>query len=189
MLRPVEWCRKNKDTVDMVVVYAVSRLARQQYDHHTIRMMLSRYGISLRSVTEPIDDSPTGKAMEGMLSVFSQLDNDMRSERTKAGMRARMQLGKWSHKAPLGYLNSKVPSLEPDPRVAPLVAEAFQRMASGRYSLAEATAYVNALGLRGRNGKPLEPKRLDRILRSPVYKGLIVSKNSEAAKHASVMPP
>ena len=188
LLAMLEWCRKNKDTVDVVVVYAVSRLARRQYDHHTIRMMLSRYGISLRSVTEPIDDSPTGKAMEGMLSVFSQLDNDMRSERTKAGMRARMQLGKWSHKAPLGYLNSKVPSLEPDPQVAPLVAEAFQRIASGRYSLAEATAYVNALGLRGRNGKPLEPKRLDRILRSPVYKGLIVSKNSDTSAQGDFQP-
>jgi len=86
LLAMLEWCRKNKDTVDVVVVYAVSRLARRQYDHHTIRMMLSRYGISLRSVTEPIDDSPTGKAMEGMLSVFSQLDNDMRSERHAFGV-------------------------------------------------------------------------------------------------------
>ena len=188
LLAMLEWCRKNKDTVDVVVVYAVSRLARQQYDHHTIRMMLSKYGVSLRSVTEPIDDSPTGKAMEGMLSVFSQLDNDMRSERTKAGMQARMQLGKWSHKAPMGYLNSKEPSLEPDPQVAPLIAEAFQRMASGRYSLTEVTAYVNALGLRGRNGKPVEAKRLDRILRSPVYKGLIVSKKSAISAQGDFKP-
>ena len=109
----------------MVVVYAVSRLARKQYDHHTIRMMLSKYGISLRSVTEPIDDTPTGKAMEGMLSVFSQLDNDMRSERTKAGMRARLQMGKWSHQAPIGYVNASEPSLERDPRTAASYCRGF----------------------------------------------------------------
>jgi hypothetical protein len=146
-------------------------------------MMLSRYGISLRSVTEPIDDSPNGKAMEGMLSVFSQLDNDMRSERTKAGMLARMQLGKWSHQAPIGYLNSSDPSLALDPQAAPLVSEAFERMASGQHSLVEVTAHVNALGLQSKNGKPIRPKRLDKILRNPIYKGLIVSnKNGLSAQ-------
>jgi len=188
LLAMLDWCSKHKDAVDVVVVYAVSRLARQQYDHHTIRMMLSRYGISLRSVTEPIDDSPTGKAMEGMLSVFSQLDNDMKSERTKAGMRARMLMGKWSHQAPICYLNSSEPSLVPDPRKAPLIAEAFQRMGSGQYSLSEVAAHVSALGLRGKTGKPITAKYLGKILVRPVYKGLIVSKSNGVSAQGDFQP-
>ena len=38
------------------------------------------YRISLRSVTEPIDDTSTGKLMEGVHTAsFAQFDNDVRS--------------------------------------------------------------------------------------------------------------
>jgi CRP-like cAMP-binding protein len=37
-------------------------------------------GISLRSATEPIDDTATGKLMEGVLAAFAQFDNDVRSD-------------------------------------------------------------------------------------------------------------
>jgi DNA invertase Pin-like site-specific DNA recombinase len=42
----------------------------------------------LRSATEPIDDTSTGKLMEGVLAAFAQFDNDVRSDRTRAGMKA-----------------------------------------------------------------------------------------------------
>ena len=53
---------------------------------------LKSLGISLRSATEPIDDTSTGKLMEGVLAAFAQFDNDVRSERTLAGMRLRCHL-------------------------------------------------------------------------------------------------
>jgi hypothetical protein len=34
----------------------------------------------LRSATEPIDDTSTGKLMEGVLAAFAQFDNDVRSD-------------------------------------------------------------------------------------------------------------
>jgi hypothetical protein len=41
---------------------------------------LQSLGISLRSATEPIDDTSTGKLMEGVLAAFAQFDNDCRSD-------------------------------------------------------------------------------------------------------------
>jgi DNA invertase Pin-like site-specific DNA recombinase len=46
-------------------VYNLTRFAREKYDHFAFRAHLKSLGISLRSATEPIDDTSTGKLMEG----------------------------------------------------------------------------------------------------------------------------
>ena len=60
-------------------------------------------GISLRAATEPIDDTSTGKLMEGVLAAFVQVDNDndVRSDRTRACMKAALELGRWVFLAPI----------------------------------------------------------------------------------------
>jgi hypothetical protein len=60
--------------------------------HTPLRSFLKSLGISLRSATEPIDDKSTGKLMEGVLAAFAQFDNDVRSDRTRAGMKAALEL-------------------------------------------------------------------------------------------------
>jgi resolvase-like protein len=70
-----------------VIVYNLTRFAREKYDHFALRAHLKSLGIALRSATEPIDDTSTGKLMEGVLAAFAQFDNDVRSDRTRAGMR------------------------------------------------------------------------------------------------------
>jgi hypothetical protein len=72
--------------VSFVVVFNLTRFARDKYDHFALRSLLQSLGISLRSATEPIDDTSTGKLMEGVLAAFAQFDNDCRSDRTRAGM-------------------------------------------------------------------------------------------------------
>ena len=72
--------------VDVVAGFdRVARFARQ-VDHFALRSLLQSLGISLRSATEPIADTSTGKLMEGVLAAFAQFDNDCRSDRTRAGM-------------------------------------------------------------------------------------------------------
>ena len=46
-------------------MYNLTRFAREKYDHFALRAHLKSLGISLRSATEPIDDTSTGKLMEG----------------------------------------------------------------------------------------------------------------------------
>jgi DNA invertase Pin-like site-specific DNA recombinase len=66
--------------------------------------------------------------MEGVLAAFAQFDNHCRSDRTRAGMKAALELGRWVFLAPSGYLNaprSLGKSLIHDPERAPLVRRAF----------------------------------------------------------------
>jgi DNA invertase Pin-like site-specific DNA recombinase len=105
-------------------------------------------GISLRSATEPIDDTSTGKLMEGVLAAFAQFDNDVRSDRTRAGMKAALELGRWVFLAPIGYLNaprSMGRSLVHDPERAPLGAHSrTTRLADSRRKSCLSTSEAGA---------------------------------------------
>ena len=50
----LSFCRDNKSRVCAVVVYDISRLARQLHDHILIRALLGKLGITLRSGHDPI---------------------------------------------------------------------------------------------------------------------------------------
>ncbi|PYR29769.1 MAG: hypothetical protein DMF90_29110 [Acidobacteria bacterium] len=67
----LNFCRTHKGKVHFVIVYNLTRFAREKYDHFALRALLKSLGISLRSVTEPIDDTSTGKLMEGVLAAFA----------------------------------------------------------------------------------------------------------------------
>src|SRR5688572_1179899 len=55
------YCRLNKGRVHFVVVFNLKGFARDKYDHFALRSLLQSLGISLRSATEPIDDTSNGK--------------------------------------------------------------------------------------------------------------------------------
>src|SRR5690349_13462136 len=133
----LKYCRTNKGKIHFVVVYNLTRFAREKYDHFALRAHLKSLGISLRSATEPIDDTSTGKLMEGVLAAFAQFDNDVRSDRTRAGMKAALELGRWAFLAPIGFLNAPRAtgkSLTRDLERAPLVRRAFADYATGQYT-------------------------------------------------------
>ena len=173
-----KYCRTHKGRVHFVIVYNLTRFAREKYDHFALRAHLNSLGISLRSATEPIDDTSTGKLMEGVLAAFAQFDNDVRSDRTRAGMRAALELGRWTFPAPLGYLNAPKwsgKSLVHDPDRAKLVKRAFEDLATGRYTKQEVIARATAAGLRSRKGLTLSPQSFGQLMRNPIYIGRIES--------------
>ena len=174
----LKYCRTHKGKVHFVVVYNLTRFAREKYDHFALRAHLKSLGISLRSATEPIDDTSTGKLMEGVLAAFAQFDNDVRSDRTRAGMRAALELGRWTFPAPLGYLNApkwSSASLVHDPERGPLVRRAFEDLATGQYTKQEVIARATAAGLRSRKGLTLSPQSFGQMMRNPIYVGKVES--------------
>jgi site-specific DNA recombinase len=169
------FCRLNKGRVHFVVVFNLTRFARDKYDHFALRSHLQSLGISLRSATEPIDDTSTGKLMEGVLAAFAQFDNDVRSDRTRAGMKAALELGRWVFLAPIGYLNaprSIGKSLIHDPQRGPLVRRAFAEYATGRFTKEQLLKQVRTWGLTNRRGRPLTSQAIG-MLRNQLYAGIV----------------
>jgi hypothetical protein len=109
-----------------------------------------------------------------VLAAAAQFDNDVKAERTRAGMMAAMQMGRWCHQAPLGYQTGIKPgaSLTADPERAELIGRAFEDVAAGATER-DALRAITAAGLRSRKGRGLAAQTFAAILRNPVYVGRI----------------
>lgn len=172
-LRLLTLCRERKGKLHAVIVYSLTRFSRNSADHHAIQTLLRGLGVTLRSVTEPIDESPAGRLMEGILASMAQFDNDVRSERVVAGLKAALDRGRWPWLAPLGYLNAdarKGPSLVPDPIRASALREAFELYAAGIRGR-ELLDRVTGMGLTTKHGHKLGLNRLYELLRNRAYIG------------------
>lgn len=180
-LRLLSYCREQKGSVHAVVVYSLTRFSRQQADHHAITTILRGLGITLRSVTEPIDESPSGKLMEGILAAMAQFDNDVKSERVTVGMQAALERGRWVNRPPLGYVagGRGGPSLVPDPTRAPMIREAFALCAAGIRGRA-LIQRLTAMGLRTRHGHALTPTTLYPLLQNRAYLGYLKGRHTAA---------
>ena len=169
------YCREQKRQIQFVVVYNLSRFSRETGAHHALRGLLAGMGVALRSVTEPIDDSPAGRLMESVIASLAQFDNYTKAVRTRTGMRAALEAGRWTFQAPIGYRSGVRggPSLVLDPEQATLVREAFEAFASDRYSPRELCEWLRRRGLATRRGRPLAAQTLRTLLRNPLYAGRV----------------
>ena len=192
LLQMLEYCRRNKRSIEAVFIYRLDRISRQTADYLAIRKKLSEYDITLISATEPTGDSPTEKLVETMLAGFAQLDNDVRSERTRNGMRARFLSGQFNGRPPAGYL-MKAGVVIKDPESFDRMKEAWELMATGTKSLIEMAKIMNSWGLRskiGKNSYLFTPNTLDRIFRKKFYMGIITSERypeSVKGQHAPMV--
>jgi site-specific DNA recombinase len=155
-----------KGSISHVIVYKFDRFSRNVEDGAVYRLELRKLGIALRSASEATDDSPAGKFLTTMLSAAGQFDNDTRSERSKAGMKIRLDGGSWQWKGCTGYLRGSKsgPSLVIDPVRGPLIARMFELIATGEHTKAFALAAVTALGLRSPKGRPLTQETIRKLL-------------------------
>jgi site-specific DNA recombinase len=168
------FCKESKGRVHALVVYNLSRFARDRFDHHALLAHLRRMGIVLRSVTEPVDETPSGELMDAVLAAMHQFENQLRGERTQGGMKSALREGRWVWLAPLGYLQGSHGRLEPDPERAPLMRWAFEQLASGDFAQEEVRRQVNERGLRTAAGKKIGRGPWHKMVRNPLYGGRVV---------------
>jgi len=83
-------CRKG----DTIVIWKLDRLARSVKDLLQWNDQFQERGIHLRILNPPVDTSDAlGKAFFTLTATFAQLERDLISERTRAGMAARKAKG------------------------------------------------------------------------------------------------
>ena len=173
----IEYCRVNKGKIQVCLVYKIDRFARNQVDHYAIKARLLEYGISLRSATEPVDDTPIGKVIEGLFAAVAQLDNDIKSQRVKAAMKNWVLNGRWVWGAKFGYLNKKDATdhaINPiDSIKGPIVTELFEKFSTGLYTYNNLADELDKRGIKGKLGGKIHPQNIERILTDKFYIGII----------------
>jgi|CXWL01.1.fsa_nt_gi DNA invertase Pin-like site-specific DNA recombinase len=179
-IKAINFCSDKKNKVTHFIVYKLDRFARNQNDHVITQATLRRYGVTLRSVTEPIDETVNGKLMEGIISVFAEFDNNVRTDRSKSGMIERIRKGIWVWQAPLGYCRKyKGANLSADPDNAPYIKLAFEEWSKGIHTYDSLAKYLASVGFKTKNGKPPIPQLLEKILKNPLYCGIMRVWNEE----------
>lgn len=89
---------------DLVLIWSLSRFSRSVSDLYNACKILRDNNVSLISITEAFDtNTPTGRAMMGMLGVFAQMEREITSERVQAAMFERASQGKRTCNEVLGY--------------------------------------------------------------------------------------
>ncbi len=190
MLEELKTRNQDPDTrVDYVIVWALSRWARNTVDHWQTRDIIRRAGARLISITEPMagEDSAAAFLYESMIASYNQFQSMQTGENVKRGLRQKASVGGTYGPAKLGYLNTvdqladgrRVAIVKIDPERGPFVTLAFELYASGEYSLSQLAAELDRLGLRSRpskrsTGKSLGTSVLQRLLRNRHYIGDIV---------------
>jgi DNA invertase Pin-like site-specific DNA recombinase len=160
LLELIDFCRKNKTSVNVLLVWRVDRFARNVADHFSVKATLGKYGVRIVSVTEPIDANPEGKLMETILAGFAQFDNDIRAMRTVQGMRRKLREGIFPWGPPFGYRSSvtgnekkNLPDLPAEPTFS-LIRRAFAEFSTGAHTQAEMGRLMESWGLVAAHGKP-----------------------------------
>jgi site-specific DNA recombinase len=180
--------RTQKD-VDAVIVYKLSRFARNRLDDAVVMSDLQARGVSLISATEQIDATPVGQLMHGILAAF----NEYRSREDGADIAYKMSQkaknGGTLGKAPLGYLNvseivdgRRINTVGIDGERAPHVKTAFELYASGKFTFQDIADELTDRGLVTRQtlkhpSGPVSDSKIHLLLRDRYYLGEIKYKD------------
>ncbi len=173
-MKAITFCTDKKNKVTHFIVYKLDRFARNQNDHVITQMTLRKQNVALRSVTEPIDETPIGRVMEGVISVFAEFDNNVRTERSKGGMMEKVKKGIWVWNAPIGYYRIyKGANLSPEPSTAHYIKTIFEEYSKGTYTYRSLAEHMNKLGFKTMFGKNICMQLIEKILKNPLYCGRI----------------
>ncbi len=112
-----------------------------------------------------------------MLAGFAQMDNDVRSERSRNGLRARFLSGLCIAKVPIGYVIKDGYAVK-DEASFDKMKKAWNLMTTGTKSLSEMAEIMNKWGLRkfvfGKE-YALRAQTVDRLFRNKFYMGILTS--------------
>ncbi len=166
----IEYCKKQKLSSLKIIVYSLDRFSRTGDNAIWLSRQLRDLGIQIVSVTQPIDtNNPAGVLQQNILFLFSQYDNDLRRQKTIAGMKEKLLQGIWPCGAPLGYDNVTINSEKSIVinEKGKLLRKAFLWKANEGISMVEIIKRLETQGLK------VSHQRMSEILQNPFYCGLL----------------
>lgn len=166
----IEYCKRQKLSSLKIVVYSLDRFSRTGDNAIWLSRQLRDLGIQIVSVTQPIDtNNPAGVLQQNILFLFSQYDNDLRRQKTIAGMKEKLLQGVWPCGAPMGYDNITIngqKSIAINEK-GKLLRKAFIWKANEGITMVEIIKRLEAQGLK------VSHQRMSEILENPFYCGML----------------
>jgi len=88
-------CRRKNILSPAILVWKLSRFARNREDSIIYKSLLKRHGVQVISINEPLEDTPTGRMLEGMIEVIDEFYSSNLAQEVTRGMREAASRGFW----------------------------------------------------------------------------------------------
>ena len=173
--------RQKPPQFEAILVWKLSRFARNREDSIIYKSLLRKQGIQITSINEPLEDSPSGRLLEGIIEVIDEFYSANLAQDVTRGMRESASRGFYpGGPPPYGYARVKVQDgnvqrvkLALDPATAPIVERIFRECLSGK-GMIEITRDLNSDGLTTRKNKKWSKTSVATILNNEVYTGTLI---------------
>jgi DNA invertase Pin-like site-specific DNA recombinase len=184
--------RQSAPPFGFILVWKLSRFARNREDSIIYKSLLRKHGVQVVSINEPLEDTPSGRLLEGIIEVIDEFYSANLSQDVVRGMRESASRGFYpGSPIPYGYMRVKVQDgdtqrtkLDLDPVAAPIVQRVFQECISGK-GLLEIARGLNRDGLTTRKGKLWSKTTLHKVLRNEACTGVLIWDRSRKRRGVS----
>src|SRR5262249_10779690 len=179
--RMIQLAKRKPAAFNSILVWKLSRFARNREDSILYKALLRKHNIDVVSISEPVDASPSGRLLEGVIEVIDEFYSANLSHDTVRGMKENASRGfRNGGTTPYGYqkaqhrVGSQVKStLAPDPVEATTVKRIFRLCLDG-LGLKEIAKRLNDDGVKTRGGLPWGKNALHYLLTNEVYTGTLL---------------
>ena len=163
----------------VVMIEDLKRFARDVEIHFDLKFAIFQRGGRLESPLFRFEDTPEGKFIETIVAAQAELERNQNKRQVVSRMKARLEQGFWTFNPTAGYVYKSDPLfkkvLVPDAVKAPLVTEALEGFAQGRFASAmDVTRFLAGRGFFGPRPDLRDRRHLlasGRMLRHPLYTG------------------
>lgn len=155
---------------DVIYVWEFSRFARNQEESIMYKNLLKKHGVAVRSVREPLNDSPFSSLIERIIEWMDEYYLINLAVEVRRGMTEKAHRGEAMGTAPFGY-TCKDKTFYPNEN-AETIRYIYRSYADGK-PLRTLAAELGASGVRTRRGNLPDNRWVSYILSNPVYIGKI----------------
>ena len=192
--------RTKKPPFDTILVWKLNRFSRSRMDSIVYKKLLRDRGVRLISINEPLDDSPSGHMLEGVIEVMDEFYSENLGQDIKRGMRENAERGFFNSSRP-PYAFKRVPvqdgrktryKLEPeseDSVALPVVRRMFDLALRGT-GCKEIAKILNNEGIRTSTGQRWGKTTVHKVLTNEAYCGTLVwgGRPGHPAIHSGIPP-
>ena len=171
-----------KKLFDVIIVHKVDRFARNRYDAAIYKSMLTKYGVRVVYAAQPIDDTPEGSLLEGILEAFAEYYSKNLATEVLKGQKQNAFKAQFNGGfAPLGYdiVDKQYVINEKE---AKIVREIFDLYLQG-YGYKKIAEILNSKGYKNKQGKPFVYNSIPSILTNEKYAGIYVFNKTQRKYH------
>jgi len=177
----VSLVRLKNPPFEAILVWKLNRFARNREDSIIYKSLLRKRGVQVISINEPVEDTPAGHMLEGIIEVMDEFFSANLAQDVIRGMKENAMRGHFTGgKPPYGFRIEKVKdehklrsTLVPETTLAPVAKRAFNMAILGK-GIKEIAKGFNNDGIITATGKKWTSTGIHSLLTNEVYTGTLV---------------